>query len=69
MAILDSNGLKTLAAQIAETYATKDDVSELNTKIAACATKDDRRHQRHDNNSSAVRRRKILETSRRSFGT
>ncbi|MBR3746349.1 MAG: hypothetical protein IKN27_05245 [Selenomonadaceae bacterium] len=41
MAILDSNGLKTLAAQIAATYGTKTDLSELETKIAACATKDD----------------------------
>ena len=39
MAFLDSNGLKLLTAQIAETYGTKSDLSALETKISACATK------------------------------
>ena len=45
MAFLDRAGLKTLAAQMTETYGTKDDLlavtAEIDKKIAACATKDD----------------------------
>lgn len=41
MAILDSDGLKLLTAQISKAYATKDDVAALDTKIDACATKDE----------------------------